>query len=84
MILEPNGCIRLTAHEADILRQLLRTTAEVNTIAWTCAYCAEPHETSALIWPDVKYRLICSACGCQQDYPHHIRGLDPTPTPREP
>jgi hypothetical protein len=51
-------------------------------IPWICRHCSRTNQTSALLWPTVKFTLICQFCGWVQNYRDDIRPIDPEPTPR--
>jgi hypothetical protein len=61
------------------LRNLWRA---IQTVDWMCALCFTVNHTPLLFWHTVKYSLICQHCRMMQNYPVHIRGIDPEP-PRQ-
>jgi len=46
-------------------------------VPWTCEYCRRAQETPKLIWPSLRYQLICTDCENMQNYPAYIRKIDP-------
>lgn len=60
-----------------ILRRLRVLWAALELVPWVCEYCLLPQETSALLWPELRYRLICRRCRKMQNYPGYIQPIDP-------
>lgn len=60
--------------------RLRKLEAQVEGVLWICYYCGTPIETPTVLWPTVRYRLVCHACCCTQDYLNWIKpNFDPNP-----
>lgn len=46
-------------------------------VEWTCEYCHNAQVCSMLLWPDLRYNLICRYCKFAQSYPGYIQNTDP-------
>ena len=55
----------------------------LDIVEWPCEYCHTVNETSMLVWPSVRYQLICRECTNMQNYPAYIKALDPLPSALE-
>ncbi len=63
----------------DWWRRVRRLWALVTVVPWTCAYCQHQQDTPDLLWNALRTQLLCARCGARQNYPDHIRALDPRP-----
>lgn len=60
-----------------IWRRLKAFWLALEQVTWTCQHCHEPQDCSMLLWPDIRYKLICRYCGWMQNYPDYVRAFDP-------
>lgn len=64
-----------------IWRRLKTLWRMLELVEWTCQYCKGAQDCSMVLWPDLRYRLICRYCYKMQSYPDHVKAFDPLVNP---